>query len=86
MRSIIAITAELAIRNMRHIYIVLRSMNEYNGTMSVIRISLRFQDSFDSAMARGIIFYAKHKSGWSLRGSGGGLWPLHFTGKDRCDA
>ena len=54
--------------------------------MAVIGISLRFHDSFDSQVARGIIEYAKGKSEWSLRGSGGGLRPLRFSGRDRCDA
>lgn len=54
--------------------------------MGIIGISLRFEDSFDSAVARGIIAYAKKKGKWSLRGSGGGLRPLRFTGRDKCDA
>lgn len=54
--------------------------------MAIIGISLRFQDSYDSQVARGIIDYAKQKSSWSLRGSGGGLRPLRFSGRDRCDA
>jgi LacI family transcriptional regulator len=54
--------------------------------MPIIGISLRFQDSFDSQVARGIIEYAKVKNDWSLRGSGGGLRPLKYTGRDRCDA
>ncbi len=54
--------------------------------MAIIGISLQFHDSFDAQVARGIIEYAKRKSEWSLRGSGGGLRPLKFTGKDRCDA
>ncbi|WP_422479437.1 substrate-binding domain-containing protein [Pleomorphochaeta sp. DL1XJH-081] len=54
--------------------------------MPIIGISLRFQDSFDSQVARGIIEYAKAKNDWSLRGSGGGLRPLKYTGRDRCDA
>ncbi len=54
--------------------------------MSVIGISLRFHDSFDAAVARGIIAYAKAKGGWSLRGSGGGLRPLRLSGRDTCDA
>lgn len=54
--------------------------------MPIIGISLRFQDSFDSQVARGIIEYAKAKGDWSLRGSGGGLRPLKYTGRDRCDA
>ncbi len=58
----------------------------YDACMGVIGISLRFHDSFDSAVARGIIEYAKGKRDWSLRGSGGGLRPLRFSGKDKCDA
>lgn len=54
--------------------------------MAIIGISLRFHDSFDSQVARGIIEYAKAKGEWSLRGSGGGLRPLRFSGRDRCDA
>lgn len=54
--------------------------------MVVVGISLRFRDSFDSAVARGIIEYAKSKGRWTIRGSGGGLRPLRFSGKDRCDA
>ncbi|MDD3941984.1 MAG: substrate-binding domain-containing protein [Sphaerochaetaceae bacterium] len=54
--------------------------------MRTIGISLHFHDSFDSAVARGIISYAKGRSDWMLRGSGGGLRPLRFSGKDRCDA
>jgi len=54
--------------------------------MSVVGISLQFHDAFDAAVARGIIAYAKAKSGWSLRGSGGGLRPLRLSGRDTCDA
>src|SRR5690554_3308004 len=75
-----------AIREIRSIYIVLRRIFDYHGRMAIIGISLQFHDSFDAQVARGIIEYAKRKGGWSLRGSGGGLRPLKFTGKDRCDA
>jgi len=54
--------------------------------MKHIGISLRFHDSYDNAVARGIIRFAKGHPDWSLHGSGSGFRPLQFKGADKCDA
>lgn len=54
--------------------------------MKHIGISLRFHDSFDSSVAKGIIRYAKSRSDWTLHGSGSALRPLQFSGRDKVDA
>jgi LacI family transcriptional regulator len=75
-----------AIREMRYCSLVLRKIPCYSLFMKHIGISLRFHDSYDKAVAKGIIRYAKGRSDWTLHGSGSALRPLQFSGKDRVDA
>lgn len=54
--------------------------------MHHIGLQLRFRDSYDMAVARGVVRYAKSKPNWELRGAGSWFLPLDAGGLDRCEA
>lgn len=56
------------------------------STIRHIGLQLRFRDSYDMAVARGVVRYAKSKTDWELRGTGPWFLPLDVVGLERCDA
>lgn len=80
---------------MRIFTVVLRKM-WYHATMMgnqqgrtglrYIGLQLRFRDSYDMAVARGVIRYARSKPDWELRGTGPWFLPLQVDGSERCEA
>lgn len=54
--------------------------------MKTIGISLHLEDAFDQSVVMGVVRYSRTRQDVTLRGSGGGLRPLAFSGADRCDA
>lgn len=51
-----------------------------------IGLRLRFRDSYDMAVARGVIRYTRSKPDWELRGTGPWFLPLQVEGLERCEA
>ena len=76
------VSLKCTLREIGYVRLVLRRGKGYAHAMRHIGISLRFEDSFDHAVARGIIRYAKGRPDWSLHGSGSGFRPLRFSDMD----
>lgn len=63
----------------RIVTIILRK-RWYTHPMRYIGLQLRFQDSYDLAVAHGVVHYAQKKSGWRIKG------PLFSDSLADCDA
>ncbi len=51
-----------------------------------IGLQLRLRDSYDMAVARGVIRFARTRTDWELRGTGPWFLPLEGSGTRQCDA
>ncbi|MGE4584469.1 MAG: XylR family transcriptional regulator [Sphaerochaeta sp.] len=54
--------------------------------MIQIGLKLRFQDSYDMAVAAGVVQYARKKSDWQVRGQGPWFFSLDMEELSSCDA
>lgn len=56
------------------------------AVMKQIGLKLRFQDSYDMAVASGVVAYAKSKGDWQVRGQGPWFFSLDQEALSGCDA